>query len=179
MDGARLFNASVFLGVPAADLARHADSVTINLNKGLCAPFGSILAGSADFIGRVVHARQRFGGGWRPVGLPAAAGIVALEQMVERLSEDHQRARRLARLLGEIDGVSILNEPVQTNLVCIRIEADGMNQKSIMEFLEARGVLSLAYAGNMIRFAIHNDISDADVDHVGDVFRDLMDAATG
>ena len=102
LDGARLFNAAAFLGVEVADLTRDADTVALSLNKGLSAPVGAVLAGAADLIAEAVDIRQRFGGGWRPAGIPAAAGIVALEQMTGCMAADNENARLLARGLAGI-----------------------------------------------------------------------------
>jgi threonine aldolase len=115
MDGARIFNAAAALGVDAQELVRDVDSVMFCLSKGLCAPVGSLLCGSADFIAEARRARKVVGGGMRQAGVLAAAGIVALEEIVPRLEEDHVRARRLAEGLAEIPGVEVA--PVTTNIL--------------------------------------------------------------
>jgi threonine aldolase len=117
LDGARIFNAAVALGVEPREMTQHVDSVTFCLSKGLSAPVGSVLCGEADFIYHAHRARKMLGGGMRQAGILAAAGIVALEQMVDRLAEDHVRARRLAEGIAAIPGLSINLERVQTNIV--------------------------------------------------------------
>lgn len=117
LDGARIFNAAVALSVDPREITQHVDSVTFCLSKGLSAPVGSLLCGDIDFIYRTHRARKMLGGGMRQAGILAAAGIVALEQMVDRLAEDHVRARRLAEGIAAIPGLSIDLERVQTNIV--------------------------------------------------------------
>lgn len=124
LDGARVFNAAAALGCPVTDLTCHVDSVSFCLSKGLCAPVGSLLCGSADFIYRARRARKVLGGGMRQAGILAAAGIVALEQMVDRLVEDHANAKRLAKGLALIPGVEIEPDAVETNLIFF-----GLNQE--------------------------------------------------
>lgn len=122
LDGARLFNAAVALGVSAEAIAAYADSVSICLSKGLCAPVGSVVCGSADFIHRARRARKLVGGGMRQAGVLAAAGIVALEQMVDRLAEDHANARRLAAGLASLPGIQIAVDRVFTNMVFFALD---------------------------------------------------------
>lgn len=117
LDGARVFNAAAALDCPVTDITRHVDSVTFCLSKGLCAPVGSLLCGPADFIYHARRARKLLGGGMRQAGILAAAGIVALEQMVDRLVEDHANARRLAQGLSRIPGIEIDPSTVESNLV--------------------------------------------------------------
>lgn len=121
IDGARIFNAAVALGVPASQLAAEADSVTFCLSKGLCAPAGSLLCGSEAFIARARRIRKQLGGGMRQAGILAAAGIVALEKMVERLAEDHQRAEMLAQGLAAVPGLAVRPSPLRTNMVFVSL----------------------------------------------------------
>ena len=114
MDGARLFNAAVAQNIDAAELTRHVDSVTFCLSKGLCAPVGSVLCGSADFIYRARRARKSLGGGMRQAGVLAAAGLVALNEMIDRLADDHAHARRLAEGLARLPGVRVNVDMVRT-----------------------------------------------------------------
>jgi threonine aldolase len=124
MDGARLFNAAVALAVQPAKLAQDVDSVTFCLSKGLCAPVGSLLCGSADFIYRARRARKSLGGGMRQAGVLAAAGIVALNEMVERLADDHAHAQLLAQGLAQIPGVVVDPASVKTNMVFFSLAED-------------------------------------------------------
>ncbi|UCH34199.1 MAG: threonine aldolase family protein [Armatimonadota bacterium] len=175
VDGARLFNAEVALGSPAADLCRGADMVSFCLSKGLSAPIGSLIVGRGDDISRAREMRWMLGGQMRQVGILAAAGIVALEKMTERLAEDHQRARRLAAALADIPGLRI--EPPQTNMVRIHIEGDGMDAKAFAEAMAARGVLVTTYTANIVRMCTYRDITDADVDAAAAAARETMAAA--
>lgn len=124
LDGARLFNAAVAQGVPASDLAQHVDSVTFCLSKGLTAPVGSLLCGTADFINQARRTRKLVGGGMRQAGVLAAAGIVALNQMVERLADDHHHAQQLAQGLQQIPGIQVDPDMVQTNMVFFSLSED-------------------------------------------------------
>ena len=117
MDGARLFNAAVALNIDVAEITQHVDSVTFCLSKGLGAPVGSVLCGTADFIHKARRARKSLGGGMRQAGILAAAGIVALNEMVERLADDHAHAQQLAQGLAHIPGISVQPETVKTNMV--------------------------------------------------------------
>jgi threonine aldolase len=128
LDGARVFNAAAALGCPVTDITRHVDSVTFCLSKGLCAPAGSLLCGPADFIYHARRARKVLGGGMRQAGILAAAGIVSLEEMVDRLVEDHANARRLAEGLARIPGVEIEPDTVESNLVFFNL-----NQEAAVE----------------------------------------------
>jgi len=164
LDGARLFNASVALGVPAAEIAAHADSVMFCLSKGLCAPVGSMLAGPADWIAEARRARKMLGGGLRQVGVLAAAGIVALETMVERLAEDHENARRLAEGLAGIPGLDVDLECVQTNMVFAEVVAHGLDAASFVAGLAAAGVRAGAVGSTRVRLVTHHGVGASGVD---------------
>ncbi|MEZ5738231.1 MAG: threonine aldolase family protein [Burkholderiaceae bacterium] len=172
LDGARLFNAASFLGCEVAALAADADTVAISLNKGLGAPLGAILAGTREFIDRAVVVRQRLGGGWRPAGVLAAAGLVAIEQGPAVLADDHRRARSFADELAQIDGVTVVNAPVQTNLVLAEIAHQGGTHEGELKFLAANGILALAFDGRL-RFAFHNGIDDVGVERAAEALRAL------
>lgn len=124
LDGARLFNAAVALGVQAAEIASYADSVSFCLSKGLCAPVGSVVCGSAAFVHEARRIRKGLGGGMRQAGIVAAAGLVALEEMTGRLAEDHKNAGRLAHGLSTIPGINISPAEIKTNIVFFELEAD-------------------------------------------------------
>jgi threonine aldolase len=160
-DGARLFNAAVALGVDAAALAAPVDTVMFCLSKGLSAPVGSMLAGSADLIAAARLERARLGGGMRQAGVIAAAGIVALTEMVGRLAEDHARARRLAEALAERFPGSVEPERVPTNIVCARAEA---LPASFLDDLAADGVRAGTIDQATVRLVTHKDVDDADLD---------------
>jgi len=159
LDGARIFNAAVALGAPARDLAAGCDSVMIDLSKGLCAPYGSLLCGSADFIARAVTMRQRVGGGVRQIGHMAAAGIVALETMIDRLADDHANARRLAETIHEVRPDIIDLDLVQTNIIYLDTEPLGLPAADLAAGLAQRGVRALASAAHRLRLVTHRDVT--------------------
>ena len=166
MDGARIFNASVALGVPAAELASVADSVSFCLSKGLSCPVGSVVCGSREFVARVRRMRKMAGGGMRQAGVLAAAGLVALDTMVDRLAEDHANAKRLAAGLACLPGIVIDPSHVETNIVYAELE-DGRGPETA-EALKARGVLANGRF-NWVRFVTRNGITAEDVDEALDV----------
>ncbi|MEE9216051.1 MAG: low-specificity L-threonine aldolase [Anaerolineales bacterium] len=171
LDGARIFNAAAALGIPASALAEPADSVTFCLSKGLCAPVGSLLCGTEDFIRRARRARKQLGGGMRQAGILAAAGIVALESMVDRLSEDHDRARRLAEGLQALPAISVEQDPPPTNLVYIYLDPEaGITTHILIEELERDGVKLTARHGYRMRLVVHYWIDDAAIDRAIDGF---------
>jgi threonine aldolase len=160
LDGARIFNAAAALGVPAADLAAPFDSVMFCVSKGLCAPVGSLLCGSADFVERARRIRKMMGGGMRQAGVLAAAGLVALQAMTQRLVEDHARARRLADHLATLSCMEIDPETVRTNIVMVTVRPP-MNAARVGEALQARGILCHVLPPDHIRFVTHCDVDDA------------------
>ncbi|AVX19675.1 L-threonine aldolase [Carboxydocella sporoproducens DSM 16521] len=164
LDGARIFNAATYLGLPVKVLTKDMDSVMFCLSKGLAAPIGSMLVGSAQFIARARRLRKMLGGGMRQAGIIAAAGMVALETMVERLAEDHRRARQLAEGLAAIPGLKVDLERVQTNIVVADIMATGLSPAVFLGKLKEQGVLAAAFGGNLVRFVTHKDIDDLDID---------------
>lgn len=156
LDGARLWNAAVALGTTAGELAAPVDSVQVCLSKGLCCPAGSILAGSRDFVAEARRHRKAVGGGLRQAGFLAAPAIVALGEMVDRLAEDHRRARRLAEAVAGLPGVAVDLDAVQTNIVCFEV-ADAAGWVSA---LGRRGVLANAMGPGTVRLVTHKDIGD-------------------
>lgn len=176
LDGARVFNAAVALGVPMASIAAHVDSIQFCLSKGLAAPVGSIIAGTADFVARARRIRKMVGGGMRQAGVLAAAGIVALEQMVDRLAEDHANARRLALGLAEIDGVSVDATSVQTNIVMFGFTSPAVDLGRVREALATRGVLVNAMDAARFRAVTHYGVSRDDIDQALVALGDIMNA---
>ncbi|HYF90768.1 MAG TPA: GntG family PLP-dependent aldolase [Symbiobacteriaceae bacterium] len=158
LDGARVFNAAAALGVSAADVARPFDSVMFCLSKGLCAPVGSMVAGPAAWIARARKHRKLLGGGMRQVGVLAAAGIVALEQMVDRLAEDHANARRLADGLATVPFITLDPARVDTNMVFIRYRKPGKTADDLVEALAERGVRVGAVGADRLRLVTHHDV---------------------
>lgn len=164
LDGARLFNAAAALGVPVCELASIADSVTFCLSKGLAAPVGSVLCGSAEFIKQARVHRQYLGGTMRQAGIIAAAGLVALETMVDRLPEDHANAKYLAEGFAQIPGIT-LPFSVETNLVFIDVSGTGLTAQQVVERLEPSGVrLGAFYDDRKIRAVTHYEITREDCD---------------
>ena len=161
LDGARIFNAEVALGVPAATLAAPADSVCFCLSKGLSAPVGSLLCGSKDFIVRARKLRKMVGGGMRQAGVIAAAGIIAIEKMVQRLAEDHANAKKLALGIASIKGMSV--EPAQTNIVMFE-PPENMEAPAFIKLMQGAGVLFTYPGGHRVRAVVHRMISSADID---------------
>jgi threonine aldolase len=172
IDGARLFNAAVALGVPTADIARHADSVGFCISKGLSAPFGSVLCGSAAFIERARAFRRMVGGALRQAGMLAAAGIVALDEMVNRLAEDHRRARRIADGLEAIDRRLADPRLVDTNIVMVNVGATGSDAGQWAQALAARGLRAGTWSAASLRLVTHRHIDDDAVTQAIAIFRE-------
>ncbi len=163
LDGARLWNASVASGIPLHEYARWCDSVSVCLSKGLGAPIGSLIAGSKELIHRVHRFRKMFGGGMRQVGILAAAGLYAIEHHIDRLKEDHENAKKLARGLAELKGVKIHPEQVETNIVIFEIEDSQINAFQLAEEMKKFGVLIHAIGRRMIRLVTHLDVTQEDI----------------
>lgn len=165
LDGARIFNAAAAQGVSAKELAQPADSVTFCLSKGLCAPVGSVLCGSEEFIARAHRIRKQLGGGMRQAGILAAAGIVALETMVDRLADDHRRARTLARGLSNIPWLVMDKGTPYTNMVFMSLSDDfRMDSKQVAVEMAKRGVKVGVVGQRRFRLVTHYWIDDAAVD---------------
>lgn len=174
IDGARLFNAAVAQGAQARELTGPVDSVTFCLSKGLCAPVGSVLCGSRSFIARARRIRKHLGGGMRQAGVVAAAGIIALESMVERLAEDHARARTLAEGLREIPQVALDGMP-PTNMVFFHLaDSVAWTVEQIETRMQERGILVEAMGKRRFRLVTHYWIDDAAVEKTVDAFRAVL-----
>jgi threonine aldolase len=161
LDGARIFNAAVALGVNASEIAGCADTVTFCLSKGLACPAGSIFCGSEEVVGEARRWRKRLGGGMRQVGVLAAAGLIALDKMVDRLAEDHAHARTLAEGLAELPGVRCDLSRVQTNLVFF--EVDSMPAPQFIAECANRGLLGDSVGPKRVRFVTHYGIEAGDI----------------
>ncbi len=179
VDGARLWNAAVAQRVDPARLVRAADTVMVCLSKGLSAPVGSLIVGSSEFIDRARYARKALGGGMRQAGMIAAAGLVALEQMVDRLAEDHANARQLAAGLAQLPGLAVDLDSVQTNMVMVDTTATGLRGPEFCEALEEVGVRCLPRdAGFTARFVTHRHIDGAAVLEAVERVREWLAAHT-
>lgn len=162
LDGARIFNASVATGVAVKDYTACTTSVQFCLSKGLCAPVGSIIAGPEEFIKEARRWRKRLGGGMRQAGIIAAAGIVALDKMIDRLAEDHANARLLAEGLAELKGISFNLDDVDTNIVIVK--PTKMSARELALLLEKRGVLTVVMEPDRIRFTTNKEVSREDIE---------------
>lgn len=176
LDGARLFNAAVALNVPVTAVTQHVDSVMVCLSKGLCAPIGSMLAGSAEFIYKARKVRKMLGGGMRQVGVVAAAGLVALEQMVERLEDDHTHAAVLAAGLAEIPGITVREtapDVVTTNMVYLELDEEtAVSPVALAKRLrEEYHILAEPSGGREFRLVTHYWVTAEDVEIVLTAFR--------
>ncbi|HTQ10787.1 MAG TPA: GntG family PLP-dependent aldolase, partial [Fimbriimonadaceae bacterium] len=161
LDGARVFNAAAALGVPVNEITKHVDSVNFCLSKGLRSPVGSLLCGPEPFIEEARHWRKRLGGGMRQAGILAACGLVSLTKMVDRLAEDHARAKKLAESINGLPGVRVDLATVQTNMVVAEFDEPAA---AWQEKLREKGILALPTASNRMRFVLHADVDDAKVD---------------
>jgi threonine aldolase len=162
LDGARLFNASVATRTPVARFAAPADLATFCFSKGLCCPAGSMVVGSGELIERARRIRKALGGGMRQVGILAAAGEFALDHLVERLAEDHERAKRLAGAVAGLPGCEVDVAHVETNIVFV--ERPRRDAAALESKLRERGVATSALAADRLRFVTHRDVGDADIE---------------
>ena len=174
LDGARLFNACAATGVPAREVAAQADSVTFCLSKGLGAPVGSVVTGTRAFIDRARRARKMVGGGMRQAGILAAAGIVALETMVDRLREDHENARVLAEGLAAFPGIQIDLSLVQTNIVIFSVKRRDLDAPGLILKLGEEGIKAFAVSSDRIRMVTHKDVSRAGIERTLEVLRTIL-----
>ncbi len=175
MDGARIFNAATYLGVPVSQVAAHADTVMSCVSKGLAAPIGSLLLGTRDFVERARYHRLALGGGMRQAGLIAAAGLYALRHNVQRLAEDHANARVLADGLSRIPGVEIDRQEVQTNIFATRSDSEVWTSGRFAAELRERGIL-VNWNRAPIRFVTHYGIERPDVEQVIDAAAEILGA---
>ena len=172
LDGARLWNAAAATDVELAEYASCADTVAVCLSKGLGCPVGCLLAGPSALIAEAWSVRKRLGGGMRQVGLLAAAGLWALDHHLDRLSEDHARARWLARDCDAIDGLRV--EVPDTNIVMIYVEREGLSEVTVASELEVRGVWILPAGPGRLRAVTHLDVDDAGIERCLDALSEVM-----
>jgi threonine aldolase len=170
VDGARLFNAAVALGVEARELVAEADSVNICLSKGLAAPVGSVVSGNREFISKARRVRKVLGGGMRQSGILAAAGIVSLTEMVDRLEDDHVNARKLAEGLAEVKGLSIDPDDVRSNIVYFQVTREGITSQTLSERLRDQGIRVLPTGPDRLRAVTHYHVTSDDIDYALNVF---------
>ncbi|HVF52865.1 MAG TPA: GntG family PLP-dependent aldolase, partial [Actinomycetota bacterium] len=174
LDGARLFNAQVATGTPAAEWAACADTVTFCFSKGLGAPIGSMVCSTADAIAEGRRVRKRMGGGMRQVGVIAAAARVALDTGIERLAEDHANATRLAQGLADLDSACVDLASVETNMVYVDLSPWRLLAPDVAERLRTEGVLTLGFPGSSMRLVTHRDVDIADIDRTLLAFKKVL-----
>jgi threonine aldolase len=174
VDGARIFNAATALNESAARLVADADSVSFCLSKGLAAPVGSVVCGRREFITEARRARKLLGGGMRQAGVLAAAGIVALTEMVERLADDHANARKLAEGLAALPGLSIDPSQILTNIVYFGVNRDGLTAGQLVKRLDDRGIRMLPVGAQRIRAVTHYHITAEDIAAALAVFAEIL-----
>ncbi len=179
LDGARIWNAAVALGVPASDIAATADSIQFCLSKNLAAPIGSMVAGSAPFIDDVRRLRKMLGGGMRQVGVIAAAGLLSLREMVPRLPEDHRRARLLAEGLAELPAIEVDLSEVETNMVFFRLRHPELDNQAFLQALLQHGVRMAELGHGRIRAVVHYQITEEDIPRTLEIFRRVLGDAGG
>jgi threonine aldolase len=179
LDGARLWNAAAALGVHEAALAAGFSSVMVCFSKGLRAPVGSAVAGSAAFVAEARRVRKLFGGGMRQAGVLAAAALVALEEERGRLAEDHARARRLAAELASVPGLVVDPGAVESNMVMVELAPSGpLDAAGLLGRLKEKGVLAGSMGPRLVRLVTHADVGDADVDRCARAFADVSPGAS-
>jgi len=173
LDGARVLNAAVSLDKPVSELCDGIDSVALCLSKALACPVGSLLMGSSDFIKKATRMRQRLGGGWRQAGVLAAAGIVAFEEMIGRLGEDHENARQLAQFLKEL-GLGIDMEQVQSNIIFIDTEPLNVSAVRLSSELANLNIKVKVIGEYALRAILHKDIATSDLETVRTAFNHVI-----
>jgi threonine aldolase len=174
LDGARLFNAALAAKTTVQELARQTDSVCVAFSKGLGAPAGSVLCGSAEFIEQAMRFRKMLGGGMRQVGILAAACLFALDNNVERLEVDHQNAKRLARGLAGMDGIEIDPEQVVTNIVLFHVGSTPMDADTFAERLAHEGVLLIPFGPTTLRAVTHLDVTTVQIDKALEIIQQFL-----
>lgn len=178
LDGARIFNAAVALGLDVKTITSGFDTVMFCLSKGLCAPVGSMLVGSRELMDRARIYRKALGGGMRQAGVLAAAGLIALEEMPKRLHEDHANAKLLAEALANVEGVEIDPETVETNIVIFRLSG-ALTPGDLVARLKARGVLASAVGQQLVRLVTHRDVGRGDCVRAAELLTEEIEAAAG
>lgn len=173
MDGARIFNAAVSLGVDVKEVAACCDTLMFCLSKGLAAPAGSMVAGSKAFIDRARKYRKLMGGGMRQVGLLAAAGIIALEKMTERLGEDHENAKYMAERLSEIPGIEVIKDRLDIDMVFFKMGEDVILEKTLIDSLYEKNIKVNGSEAGEYRFVAHIGVSKEEIDYVINCMKEL------
>ena len=171
LDGARIFNAATVLGVEAKEIAQYADTISVCLSKGLCAPVGSVLVGSKEFIAQARRKRKIIGGGMRQVGILAAAGKIALTEMSKRLGEDHANAAYMADALSTVQGLEVYKERQQINMVFFRLKEYPLTSAELVRYLAEHNVVINGEDNGIMRFVTHKYVSREEIDQVVDLMK--------
>jgi len=174
LDGARIFNSAIAQGVDVAELTKDCDSVMFCISKGLASPVGSIIAGTKEFIAEARRKRKMLGGGMRQTGILAACGIIALEEMIDRMKEDHDNARYLAEGLAGIEGFSINLDTVQTNIIYFKFELPKVSCKRFVEDVSEKGVYTVYLERDYGRMVTHKDLNRSDLDYALEVIKNTV-----
>ncbi|WP_137791852.1 GntG family PLP-dependent aldolase [Bacillus sp. E(2018)] len=174
MDGARIFNAAVASGVDVKEITEYADSIQFCLSKGLSAPVGSIVAGSHEHIKKVRTLRKMLGGGMRQVGIIAAPAIIALETMIDRLSEDHARARDLARGLSSIKGITLEPEVIESNIIMFKVDPNLYSWQEFLNVTSEKGIVFSEMGYGRLRAVVHRHITDEDIFKTVESVKEIM-----
>ncbi|MGY0373310.1 low-specificity L-threonine aldolase [Clostridium sp. JNZ J1-5] len=174
LDGARLFNAAAYLEVEPSEITQYCDSVMFCLSKGLCAPVGSILAGSKEFIDRARKKRKLMGGGLRQAGILAAAGLIALRDMREGLKEDHKNALLLGEELSKIDGIQVRQEDIHINMVFFSMKDTGCSSEKLVSGLYEKGIKINGEENGEVRFVTNHWVTKEDVIHVVNCVKNIV-----
>ncbi|MDP6924209.1 MAG: GntG family PLP-dependent aldolase [Candidatus Scalindua sp.] len=174
LDGARVFNSAIAQGVDVVELTGNCDSVMFCLSKGLASPVGSIIAGTKTFIKEARRIRKMLGGVMRQTGILAACGIISLEEMIDRLAEDHDNARYLAKGIEGIDGFSINLKTVQTNIICFKFELPKLGCKEFVDKVAKKGIYVVHLYKDFGRMVTHKDLNKSDLDYAMEVFKNTV-----
>ena len=172
LDGARIFNAAVYLNVDVKKISQFTDSLTFCLSKGLCAPIGSVVCGTEEFVDKARHHRRLLGGRMKKTGIIAAPGIIALMKMVDRLEKDHKMARLLGEGIKDIEGIKILHQ-IQTNIIRIDVSGLGLNAEQFVKEMMKYKILTEAKGYNIVRLVTHKDIKKEGVKHAIDSMKTI------
>lgn len=172
LDGARLWNASIASGISVSEYSSYFDSISVCLSKGLGSPIGSVIVGSKDFITKAFRVRKAWGGGMRQVGILAAAGLYALQNNIERLEEDHRKAKSLAKIISEVNSLEIILENVETNILIFRPKNISI-EESLKKCVNKGLLLTVGQVGTL-RAVTHMDVSFDDIEKAGKILRDIF-----
>ena len=174
VDGARIFNAAAYLDVDVKEMAQYCDTMSVCLSKGLCAPVGSVLVGSKEFIALARRKRKMLGGGMRQAGILAAAGIVALKKMTKRLKEDHENAAYMVERLMEVKGLEVYKERQQISMVFFKLEDYPLDSAALVKYMAENGVIINGEDNGIMRYVTHAYVSREEIDKVVDLMKSVQ-----